>query len=484
MIRLERRVWQRICLCALCASAIGVVGLCAWPYTVDDAYIVARYAVRISQSLGYTFNPGVATDGVTGPVWLLPGFVAARAGGDPIAAAKFAGLVCVMVAAAWCVGEQRGARTAVLTLLLVTAEPSLGGLGGAGLETGAATLMVTLAVSAALARPRPKPAAVGGAIACLAWLRPELALLSALLLVIVTLRAGARRAWPAWLLAGAGALGVCAFRLHLSGTWLPLAWDAKAGTLADGASYAVRAVLVSTGGLGLALCVAGARWGGGRERARAGCLIVHTLSVILAGGDWMPGFRLFVPLLPQYAQLAAVGAERTCARGRAGAVCSVLMLLCALGVPLLDLALRIPEWRATGASREGVGRAIADELRANSRRVALVDIGFLGYASGCEVVDLAGITDPEVAALPGGHLDKHVSSAWLEARAPDTFLLHSSSQPLAAHDGQLLSLRGYPVERRVARAAWFRNSFRVVATYAYAPGYTYVLLRRAASPRQ
>ena len=119
-------------------------------------------------------------------------------------------------------------------------------------------------------------------------------------------------------------------------------------------------------------------------------------------------------------------------------------------------------------------------MRARSRRVALVDIGFFGYESGCEVVDLAGITDPEVAAMPGGHLDKHVSSAWLEKRAPDTVLLHSSSQPLAANEGQLLSLRGYPVELRVARSPWVRRNFRVVASYAYAPGYTYVLLRRAA----
>jgi len=493
MIRPKPKVWQRVCAELLGATAISVVGLCAWPYTVDDAYIVARYAVRVSRGLGYNFSAGPATDGVTGPAWLLPGISAVRLGVDPVVAAKVVGLVCAALAAWISIRAQqsraRGSVLSWLTLALLACQPSFGGYATAGMETGAAALAVAVASTAAAARPRPNAALLGLAVAALAFVRPELAGVALSLLVTCSVRLGVRQALPAWALAGTGAVLVCAFRWHLSGNLLPLSWHAKAGSLRDGFEYSVRALPILTGGLGGLLALAGALLGQGRDRARAASLLVHVICVTLAGGDWMPGFRLFVPILPQYAQLAAVGAERVWWRSRRSnlrgprrlvlrrvSTCVALGFAC--GVPLLDLALRIPEWRAAGEARERVGVEIATRLRHESRRVALVDIGFLGYASDCDVIDLAGITDPEVAAMAGGHLDKHIPSPWLATRAPDTVLLHSSLPPLAAEDGRLLRLHGYPVEMRIARSAWLQREFRVAALYPYAPGYHYVLLHR------
>src|SRR5207248_268281 len=93
-----------------------------------------------------------------------------------------------------------------------------------------------------------------------------------------------------------------------------------------------------------------------------------------------------------------------------------------------------------------------------------------------QVIDLAGITDPEIARLPGGHLSKLVSAELLQNRAPDALLLHSSSPPLAAGDGHLLELHGYPVEMRVARSRWVQQAFRVAFVFQYAPQYYYALL--------
>ena len=482
--RTWQRVWLYLLLYLLIAGGIWVVGLCAWPYTVDDAYIIARYALRISRGEGYTWNPGQASDGVTGPAWLLPGLLAAALGRDPVFAAKLCGLVCAALAGVWCVREQvarsRGLRAAALLAPLLIFQPSLGGLGSAGLETGAATLLICVATSAALRLPRPRVVTLGLCAAALAWLRPELAPVVGLLLIRVSVRAGLSRSLWAWGLALAGVGTVCALRLALHGALLPLAWYAKAGGLVDGLHYSARAVPIMTGVGGLALAGAGAWLGQGRDRMRAALLGVHVLSVILAGGDWMPGFRLFVPLFPQYALLAAVGAERLLRRSLARRLCALAALLLACGVPLVDLGLRLPQWRASAASRDNVGVAIASHLRHEFKRVALVDIGFIGYASGVEVVDLAGLTDPAVAAMPGGHLDKRIPLAWLRERAPDALILHSSTPPLAAGDGRLLDLRGYPVEMRIARSEWVATEFRLVRSYAYAPGYHYALLRRIA----
>jgi hypothetical protein len=481
MILAKPRTWQRVWPCLLGALGVGLVGACAWPYTVDDSYIIARYALRLSRGDGYTWNPGPATDGVTGPLWLSPGLAAAAGGYDPVIAAKLAGLCCAALAAFLCVrAEQpraRGTLLAWLVALLLVCQPSLGGSGSSGLETGASMLALTCAANAALALPGPHVVGLGTAIAALAWLRPELAAASAVFLAAATLRAGWRRAWRAWAIAAVSTLAVCGFRLRLSGALLPMAWNAKAGSLQDGLFYAARAVPVLSGVLGLVLVFAGAKLGQFRERTRAWALLAHLVAVVLAGGDWMPGFRLWVPLYPQYAALAAVGCERLWRKRGAARLLASAALLGACAVPLLDLALRIPEWQRAGQSRDHVGAAIARDLREQTQRVALVDIGYLGYTSGVTTIDLAGLTDPEVAAFPGGHLAKRIPAAWLEAQAPDAILLHSATPPSAA-DGRLSSLTGYPVEMRVARFGWVARDFRVARVYAYGPSYHYVLLRR------
>lgn len=482
MILNKPRAWQRVWPRLLGVLGVGLVGVCAWPYTVDDSYIVARYALRLARGEGYTWNPGPATDGVTGPAWVLPGWLAAAGGYDPVIAAKVVGLCCAALAAYACIAAQqkraRGTQLAWIAAILLVCQPSLGGSGSSGLETGAATLALTCAAQAALASPKPMIVSLGLAIAALAWLRPELAVSCALFLVVATLRTGLRRSWSAWMIAASSALAVCLFRWRISGSLLPMAWQAKAGSLQDGWSYSLRAILVLSGVTGIALAAAGAALGQFRERARAWALLAHFGAVVLAGGDWMPGFRLWVPLFPQYAALAAVGSERLWRRGGWARGSSAAGLLIACAVPLLDLSLRIPEWRSAGKSRETVGAAIARELRDHDRRVALVDIGFIGYASGVKTIDLAGLTDPAVAAFPGGHLAKHITSEWLEAQAPDALLLHSSLPPTAAGDGRLQRLTGYPVEMRVARFSWVAKQFRVAEIYAYGPGYHYVLLRR------
>jgi hypothetical protein len=482
MILKKHRAWQRVWPRLLGVLGVGLVGVCAWPYTVDDSYIVARYALRLSRGEGYTWNPGPATDGVTGPAWLLPGFFASAGGYDPIIAAKVVGLSCAALAAYACIAMQQrragGTQLAWVALLLLVCQPSLGGSGSSGLETGAATLALTCAAHSALASPRPWIVSLGSAVAVLAWLRPELSVACAVFLAAATLRAGWRRAMSAWAIAVCSAAAVCMFRFRISGSFLPMAWHAKAGTLHDGWFYALRSVAVLTGVTGIGLAVAGVALGQFRDRARGWALLAHFGAVVLAGGDWMPGFRLWVPLFPEYAALAAVGGQRLWRRGGRARAMSTAALMIACGVPLLDLALRIPEWRNAGNSRDSVGASIARELREHDTRVALVDIGFLGYASGVTTIDLAGLTEPAVAAFPGGHLAKRIPSAWLEAQAPDALLLHASLPPSAASDGRLERLAGYPVEMRVARFSWVMRQFRVAKIYAYGPGYHYVLLRR------
>jgi hypothetical protein len=98
------------------------------------------------------------------------------------------------------------------------------------------------------------------------------------------------------------------------------------------------------------------------------------------------------------------------------------------------------------ARRVGADRARLIELArtplAGARSIAALDIGWLGAATTAGIVDLAGITDPRVAMLPGGHTSKRIDDALLRARNVDTLVLLEARSPEAGYARE--------VERRVA----------------------------------
>ncbi|MBX3268935.1 MAG: hypothetical protein KF729_01665 [Sandaracinaceae bacterium] len=457
---------------ALAALCVGGVGIAAWPYAVDDAWVIARYARRIVGGLGYTFVDGPPTDGVTGPLGLVPALVAEALAGEPILGQKLAGLAATMVSAAWAtaVAGREAPRAGVVTACLLALWPLLGVWSVAGLETGLATLACTAAGVGLLAR---RGALLGGAVAALAWLRPEAAPACLVALALHT-RAAGRGAGPAWALALAGAASVLAFRLAMFGALLPTSLAAKPPDLGHGLEYAARAFLVVLGVFGVLPLALATREPTRRELALV--LAVHACAVVLAGGDWMPGFRLFVPWLPAAAlvmagPIAARLDERRRLRG-------VALLAGATLVPLVAGVVAIGDAREAGATRDTAGRALAEHLATHARRVALLDVGYVGFATGLDVVDLGGITDPRIARLPGGHADKAIDPGELAARDPDALVLSSRIAPVVGADGRLRRFAGHPVEARVAAFAWVRESMRVTYVAPYGPRSYYVVLSR------
>jgi len=471
------------------ATAIVAVAISAWPFTVDDAYIVARYASRIAAGDGYTMDDGPPTDGVTGPLWLVPMILARLLGSaDPIAWAKIAGVICAALAAIAVVERARsragGRRAATAVAALVACGPTIGIWSVAGLETGAATLAMTVAALAATARPLPRGVVCGVALGALAWLRPEAAVAGIVLVATLAMRDRAR-AFVAASVAGAVALGVVLFRVGLFGDPVPMSFQAKPGAPDDGFFYVLRAVVVSTSVIGVGLAAVAVRRGRDGDRAIGAALVAHLAAVTFAGGDWMPGYRLVAPVLPMYALLAGEGAAALARarrlpggrRGRAFALVALVAVTCAL--PAVDLLAELPAVRDAGRTREAVARPLARWLAVYARRVALVDVGYLAYESGLPVVDLGGLTDPRIARAPGGHLSKQIDAGLFALLAPDTIVLHAASEPVVTRDGSLWTLpSAYPVERRVATFDWVRSSFRVVRVVRYSPGYVYVVLAR------
>jgi len=462
----------------LAAVALGVA---AWPFTVDDAFIVARYAANLAAGQGWAMNPGVPSDGVTALPWVLPPWTACVLGLDPVVVAKGLGLLGSAIATALVVGG--AARLApggvAVTGIVAVASATTCIWAVAGLETGLASLLLVIAALGVLEGGKALAWRVGGSLGSLAWLRPECLPASLALLAVFALRdaPAARRA--AWVF---GALTVASFaaRFVAFGDLLPLSFHAKPGELVAGTRYVGTGMFRCTGGIGALLVAYGAAKGDRVARPLGAVLLAHLVALVLAGGDWMPGHRLLAPVLPLYA--LALGAVAHLFRREGGGVLPRAGLVLALLVPLADLAVQLPRAREAGSLRETRGAPLAERLAREHRVVALVDVGFLAWRSGVEVVDLAGVTDPVVARAQGAYLDKHIDPGYLAARAPDGILLHASRAPEVDADGSLLRLAGYPVERRVAAMPWVRRTFAVAAVVPYAPGYVYVLLTRREEP--
>ena len=441
-----------------------------WGFTVDDALITARVAVQISRGLGARFNAhGPVVDAVT-PLGFAR-LLALLGQGSVLGtfeAAKVLGLGAWLLAAAvlgWLIAGSGRRWSRFSPLLVVGVSAPLAAWAVSGMETGLVTLLGTLGLCRG----------AGGALALglAAALRPELAPF-ALLLV-----AGRERVAGASFSRGVGRCALTALpivvvalaRRASFGSFVPLSFYAKPSDFEHGFRYALGA-FAFTGLPWLLLATP-------RELCRTSgearpillALAAHGFALVLCGGDWMPLYRLVVPVLPGAALAAAHIAEQ--ARPAAGwtrlglGLATSLLLAFGLGAPA----------RRVGAAR-GALIAQARPVLAHDARVASLDVGWVGASTNADVVDFAGVTDPEVAFFPGGHTSKRIPKAWLFARQPTAIVL------LLARGARLEpsfadSSFSRAVEQRVASLV--ATDFRVRCTLSLGDQ-TYVVLEPTLSP--
>lgn len=386
-------------------------------FTVDDALITARVASNLAAGHGHRFNlGGLEVDAVTplGYAHLL----ALGGGGSPLELlerSRTLGLVAWLVAAALfgALLPVRALARAVALVLLGLSVP-LAAWASSGMETGLVTLLAVVALV-----PRAGCALFGGLAA---GLRPELlpwAMVLGLgraLVAEAPARDRPRRVALALALAVLPAVAVAIGRELWFGSPSPLAMAAKPSDLAHGLRYAAGA-LVFTGAPLLLAAPFALRRADAETRVLALAVAAHFVAMALAGGDWMALYRLAVPVLPT-ALLA--GAQLVALAPRAGP--SVARLVLAL-LPsmMLGLTVGLPA-RHIAAHRRALIEAAREPL-SGARSVAALDIGWVGAATAAPVLDLAGVTDPMIAHLPGGHTSKRVTEGLFEARRVDAVVL-------------------------------------------------------------
>ncbi len=477
----ERAQWLTVVV--LCTLFVGVAVLMSSGALVDDAYIAIRYSLRLARGAGLTFQEGAPVEGYTCFSWVVLGALFEKLGLPAAAGLPLFGIGCgaatvavaTRAAQRWSASPQSW-RAGIVPGAFLVCSPGLAYYSGSGLETGLYVLLVLLSLVASI-DGRPRGAALAGALCFLT--RPEGALVCVLALALGGLRAepARRREWyvagsSVALLAGAYA----AFKLGYFGALLPNTAVAKPPGILRGLAY-VGEQAIDAGPLLLLTAALSAR----RLRAaprHAWCLVgalVLALLCVAEGGDWMNGNRLLLPALVVTAPaLALLPTELRAASARARGVLGVLVFA-ASGLFLygswFDVRL-LSSTSAIVASYEPVRDDIAQRLvQSGVRSVGTLDIGRISYtAETLRLFDLGGLTDRDVARVPGDYHDKQVPESLLRAHAPDAFLF-AARRLISRPSGPPLADFHYPVEAGVAGTAWFQERYQLHAASRAANDY-------------
>jgi arabinofuranosyltransferase len=413
------------------AGVLGfaLVHLLMYGVVAEDAYISLRYSQQLADGNGPVFNVGEKVEGYSNFLWVvLVAIPAVVAGADVVTVARVLGVLCALatiVVAFDLVRRISGSAPAgLLAATVIAASGGLAGYGASGLETPLFVLLMLLTLLAVWVK---RPLLAGVLVALATMTRPDGALIAVLIGGWLIWRAfRTRTGWraPVWYLAGALVLAVpwTIWRLTYYGHLLPNAVVAKSGVSLDilfgiGWDYLLGFVTITQALLLLvpvAIFLLAFRRGDDGHEARAliwlifGLASAYTTFVVLVGGDWMPAYRLFAPVVPLLVVgIAAVWAlprgldpDRPRPLPRAGAVVAASLALLMIAVSATHTRMRpaFLAWERSIAQLADTGRWLDRSLPPDAV-ISTYANGALTFATGNDrmVVDQLGLTDEHIA---------------------------------------------------------------------------------------
>jgi hypothetical protein len=465
----------------------------------DDSYITYRYAQNFANGDGFVFNVGEEpVEGYTNFLWTLIIGMGIRLGLDPEVLATNLGLACTILAALVTALLARrlgaGPWLAALAALLFATRPGLTVHAMGGLET---PLFALLLLCGVYGRTRAERRAgddllSGLCLALAALTRPEGMLLFGLLELAdaawalrvrqapaAWLAGVARRALPFLLIVGTHLL----WRHQTYGDWVPNTFYAKvAGGRAvwmHGYGYSLDAIFA----FGLFLfvlpyLVAGEATG---RAARLTCLWISTMYLVYVGyvgGDYIPGFRFLLPVMPLWCALAASSMGRIGHRlgGARGPLLAGVALVLLAGFATAREHATHGFWKNQGKRhRESVaaGKKL-NEILPPDAWIAATAAGRVPYFAQRRCIDMMGLSDVTIARQPAkvgdtlelaGHLKG--DGAYVLGRQPDVIVflrLFVQGAPLARSPNwpSLTRNQAFSIsEHEIVALPRFRDEYRL-----------------------
>lgn len=391
-------------------------------FTIDDSYISFRYARNLANGWGLVYNQGEAVEGYTNFLWTVILAGGMKVGLDPHLVSKVLGAAAalgILVLVHRLADRVLPLRTlpCVATWLLASSMP-LSAYAVLGLETSAFTFLVlwgTWRMFLEVERDAKVPWS-GLIFAAAGLTRPEAPLFIGLPMLLLGRRFLSRQNLLRAALCAGPLLVHLLWRHAYYGAWLPATLGAKTGDLDQqldrGSEYLL--TYVEDGGPLLFLALFGLAYGLVRRHRELLSISAVTVAwftyVLLVGGDWMSYHRFLAPAEPFLFVLVGLTIRRIVETRDAAAI---------LGLGLFALYGGLVRLHHVGEAQE---RLIKEEMRywtntagqaaewlatrATPGRVAIGDIGYVGYRTDYPILDLLGLVDPVINELPGGYTRK------------------------------------------------------------------------------
>jgi arabinofuranosyltransferase len=433
----------RLLLLSFVTLAIVAAGLVAFHYIPDDTFTTLRYARNVLRGDGFVFNSGERVEGYTNFLWLLIVVFAGKLGFPLVAAARTLSLLFSLGTLALVAyaarrdddseGARPGWREAVETFLpsaMLAASPPFLVWCLSGSEIPLFTFLLLAGFMLLRAGKRPGAALV--VFGLLGLVRPEGTLFFLIAFLLLIERSPNRKTVAAL------GLGIAAvfYAPYLVWKWsyfhalLPNTFYAKTGPaglmLSNGARY-VSGFALSYGYLFVAgvLLLRAA----GRTRESYALPLLFTaaagIEVLLLGGDWMPHYRLLLPILPFVMLTASRGVMAIAARGARAAALALALLLLAAAPGAIGYHAFTTERVAVKAFAH-LGRRLRDILPPGTT-IGCGSTGAIGYFTDMPIVDILGLTERYIArhgvvvGTQPGHLK--TDGGYVMEKRPDLLLL-------------------------------------------------------------
>ena len=468
-----------------------------WWWTVEDSYIGFRYVRNFARGFGLVLNRGERVEGYTNFLWLVLLAAFSKLAPDLMTLSKVLGTLFNALALVACfdlcrIVSTRKARVKGIALVLTGASAIFVATSVEGLETPLFTMLlcweaVTYLRGLRAADGRQAEWLVGSSIlsALLIMTRPDGALTYGLLWVHAAWRFRAKPKMLAVFTLPAVLLYapyfVCRWRYY--GFLFPNTLYAKGGgtpaLFSLGAAHISQFLSLQTGGLALAGMVAlFVMLVPSTETTVLGLAVLSRLIFeFWSGGVTAGNSRFLVPALPliwilterlfvAWLQTARLGWRGPCILA---------------GVSALLLASETVQFASFRRSRQreqaGLKQAhisLGNWLRENSlpdAKVAVGDIGAIGYWSGLRILDLDGLADVHIAHQRGRFGDKG-DAPYVLAQHPDWVILRA--RRCEPQQGQL----PMGTDGKIYADEEFQNHFERLSCWDFSPNYHLLLFCR------
>lgn len=427
-------------------------------YFVDDPFISMRFAANLVTHGELSFNPGDKVEGYSNFLHvLIHAITFVIQGGVPDTTRGIRGVALVVLAAtllelALLGVLARGARPRTgreaawywAWVLTMAAWPAAF-WATAGMETPIeGLLLVTTVLGAARLSDQGKTAGgglalalVGASLVGITLIRFEgvvMAVALAVALSIHLMRAGRARSALALIgTVGTAAIAYHLFRIVYFGALLPNTYVAKAtggslfGRLQSGLTYCGGWASLLGGGLALGVVAIAAARARAQERAAlvkslddpellaaATAVGVKIALVVWGGGDWMPGFRMLLPVTPIALFLVARAVLSLTQDGAALVTTRAAAIVLALAVvtlgrgqggtfpPRASLPGDVGGMRKLPRDYVAAGQLVERSFGGRAEEVAIGEAGLVAFeARNVRFMDLFGLVDRDMARQPG-----------------------------------------------------------------------------------